>query len=319
MSKPHHNVLLVGQLYIDTILHVKKFPEEDTKLRADRVEQRIGGNTCNTAQVLAQRYDQLRVHYLSAVGSYKSSNHLVQFLENHHVDTNKTVLYRENEITPSSTIIHSEQHNSRTIISNNNLTDVNLKEFEQIFLGINGGDISTDSRPVKRWWVHFEGRNVDNVRFQVDWLNRRYAEQWRDYLTISVELEKPDRENISTLIELADIVFFSKLFAQYHGFKNAKSFMEKSPLLEKLKPNAKAFCTWGSEGASVLINETKNIIQVSPPCINNVVDTVGAGDTFIAGAIYSLLQDTYIMSEVLQFACNTATRKVAQRGFDNLL
>lgn len=43
------NVLLVGQIYLDTILNVPHFPEEDHKLRATRMEQRRGGNTANTA------------------------------------------------------------------------------------------------------------------------------------------------------------------------------------------------------------------------------------------------------------------------------
>lgn len=66
------NVLLVGQIYLDTILFVSKFPEEDTKLRANDTQQRIGGNTCNTAQVLTQ-FHHINVCYMSAVGSRETS------------------------------------------------------------------------------------------------------------------------------------------------------------------------------------------------------------------------------------------------------
>lgn len=66
------NVLLVGQVYIDTILHVTEYPEEDTKTRAVDAEQRIGGNTYNTAQVLAQ-FHHLNVCYMSAAGSRETS------------------------------------------------------------------------------------------------------------------------------------------------------------------------------------------------------------------------------------------------------
>lgn len=67
-----YNVLLVGQLYLDTILHVSGFPEEDSKVRANYAEQRIGGNTCNTAQVLAQ-FHYINVCYMSAAGSRETS------------------------------------------------------------------------------------------------------------------------------------------------------------------------------------------------------------------------------------------------------
>lgn len=72
LNQDKHNVLLVGQLYVDTILHVDGFPEEDSKGRANYVEQRIGGNTCNTAQVLAQ-FHHINVCYMSAAGSRETS------------------------------------------------------------------------------------------------------------------------------------------------------------------------------------------------------------------------------------------------------
>lgn len=49
MATLEYNVLLVGQIYLDTILNVPHFPEEDHKLRATHMEQRRGGNTANTA------------------------------------------------------------------------------------------------------------------------------------------------------------------------------------------------------------------------------------------------------------------------------
>lgn len=73
MSNVKSNVLLVGQIYLDTILHVPKFPEEDSKLRATSSEQRTGGNTCNSAKVLGQ-FDQVNVCYMSAVGSRETSS-----------------------------------------------------------------------------------------------------------------------------------------------------------------------------------------------------------------------------------------------------
>jgi sugar/nucleoside kinase (ribokinase family) len=45
---------------------------------------------------------------------------------------------------------------------------------------------------------------------------------------------------------------------------------------------------------------------------------VGAGDTFNAGIIASLLEDKDDVEKGLQFACTLATKKVAQQGFKNL-
>jgi ketohexokinase len=57
-----------------------------------------------------------------------------------------------------------------------------------------------DSRPPFAW-VHFEGRNVFETAAQIDWLELKATrEGWRQNLTISVELDKPDRHNIDILL-----------------------------------------------------------------------------------------------------------------------
>lgn len=52
------------------------------------------------------------------------------------------------------------------------------------------------------WWVHFEGRNIEQTLLQIEWLDQKaISENWRHQLTISVELEKPDRLDIQALIK----------------------------------------------------------------------------------------------------------------------
>lgn len=66
-----------------------------------------------------------------------------------------------------------------------------------------------------------------NAVKQIEWLeNKAIQEGWRDQLTISVELEKPDREEIDSLLDKGDVVFFSKLFAERRGFKQADEFLK---------------------------------------------------------------------------------------------
>ena len=70
------NVLLVGQIYLDTILDVENFPQEDHKLRALNMEQRHGGNIGNTSEVLAQFF-HVNVYVMSAIGPRESSRFVV--------------------------------------------------------------------------------------------------------------------------------------------------------------------------------------------------------------------------------------------------
>ncbi|KAG0084276.1 hypothetical protein BGZ93_001310, partial [Podila epicladia] len=69
---PRVGLLLLGTTYLDTIMHVNHFPGEDTKQRAERVEQRRGGNAANSAEVLGQD-PRAKVWYMSSMPSQVAS------------------------------------------------------------------------------------------------------------------------------------------------------------------------------------------------------------------------------------------------------
>jgi ketohexokinase len=43
--------------------------------------------------------------------------------------------------------------------------------------------------------------------------------------TISVELEKPERTDLSNIVPLANVLFYSKLWATTNGFSSAREFL----------------------------------------------------------------------------------------------
>lgn len=68
----------------------------------------------------------------------------------------------------------------------------------------------------------------------------------------------------------------------------------------------------------MLDNASKEIYHATAHKIEKVTDTVGAGDTFNAGIIASLVQNSHDIKNAIQYACTLATNKVAQQGFDSL-
>jgi len=86
-------------------------------------------------------------------------------------------------------------------------------------------------------------------------------------------------------------------------------------------------CTWGDKGASILQNrpgaegEWAHVHSWSPESeAPQVVDTIGAGDTFIAGMLYALArhENDWSLQSKLNFANEIAGRKVYQVGFSGL-
>jgi ketohexokinase len=87
-------------------------------------------------------------------------------------------------------------------------------------------------------------------------------------------------------------------------------------------------CTWGAQGAAaVKLGDAPEKYEWArcedtwhpPDPEAKVVDTVGAGDTFIAGMLFGLTNhaDT-TLEHKLRYAVQIASRKVYQDGFDGL-
>ncbi|CAO3584131.1 unnamed protein product [Absidia cylindrospora] len=289
------------------------YPKEDTKIRAKDMEQRNGGNIYNTAQVLSQ-FPRLTPHVMSCLGSKEASSQLVSSLEEMGIKS-KACIHRKTPI-PSSYIIQSATSGSRTIISCNKTTDLTKEEFIRKFdVASISKTMAFSDRQAPYSWVHFEGRNIDNVVEQIDWLESKAKQEgWRSQLIISVELEKPDRPDIDLLLSKGDVVFFSKLFAQTRQYDHPRDFLRS--IQPQCKSGATLFCTWG-EGGATCLSSSGEILHASALPVHKVVDSVGAGDTFIAGIIFCLCRKVNTLT-ALKFACEMASRKVTMVGFNGL-
>ncbi|OBZ83133.1 Ketohexokinase, partial [Choanephora cucurbitarum] len=140
------------------------------------------------------------------------------------------------------------------------------------------------------------------------------GEEWNKQLKISIELEDPGAPELDELLKKSDVFFFSKEFAMKKGFNDSKEFIRYYQ--PRSKPGSILFCTWGSQGAACS-SRIGDILCVPAPQKDQASNSVGAGDTFIAGVIYCLGR-SYSLWFALKFACELANREITQTGFDNL-
>lgn len=280
------NILSIGIATLDIINTVEHFPAEDEEMRVLSQQQLRGGNATNTLSILSQLEHQCT--WAGVLIDEPDSQIIQQDLAKHKIDSSHCRHLSSGKM-PTSYITLNQQSGSRTIIHHRDCPEFSFADFKKIDL--NHYD-----------WVHFEGRNCSDTIKMLHYCSTHHPQ-----LPCSVEIEK-QRPDIQTLIPFADIVFFSRHYAESHGFTSAADF------LNSLNIAIKASCAWGEQGAW-LIDENKHIIHspASPP--KKVIDTLGAVDTFNAALIDSFINKRTNQS-ALNFACQLAGYKCGLNGLN---
>lgn len=273
INKP--KILCVGLVCLDIVQTVNNFPEEDTDSRCTEYRWQRGGNASNDCTVLS-----LLGSKCEFIGTLTGGHHLA-FLQDdmkkYNINYSHCPQLKESGC-PISTVILSLNSGTRTILHHNpNLPELSFDDFKKI----NFDDYS---------WIHFEGRNILNVLTMMQYIED-YNKSCLTYenfgcskITISVELEKPNSELLD-LLPYADVVFLSKDFAQSRGCNNMSETLKS--ISRDVKSGATIVCAWGDRGAMA---KTPDGIIVQSPAFSpiKIVDSLGAGDTFIASVIHYL-------------------------------
>lgn len=353
------SLVAVGAIACDIILGVPHYPEEDSKLRATSMQRRRGGNVGNSLEVLQQllaagktpnnvrlslvaalperdspSLDFIRSSFENAAADHRDSGFPNDNSDWPLVDLDYCV-YRDGHSEPvTSYIISSEASQSRTIVNHNRLPEMTADEMIRATYQLYTSDMAQDELQ----HFHFEGRIPDTTLECM----RYFREQT---LTISVELEKPGREGLQNLAYQADVVFYSRSWAEGEGYRAAEECLVHQLRLLGNPPDDRPVacpkllvCTWGADGAYGLLSdlkagheETVTVVH-SPAHVNGpAVDTTGAGDTFIAGMLYQLLHsegqiparrlpevDPSALRHALDFANAVAGQKIQRHGFSDL-
>lgn len=160
-------------------------------------------------------------------------------------------------------------------------------------------------------WVHFEGRIPDVLFTAIPQIRLLLPNA-----VISIEFEKPDRQGLVDLLPLADIVFFSHTYFTHYQSQNqhilASDFFKS---MQQKNSHATLIVTAGAKGAYFAVPGEEGHVPTSNV---ELVDSTGAGDTFIAGFVWAMGKLGKTAKESIEIAVNVATRKVAQEGFDGV-
>ncbi len=281
-------ILLTGVATLDIINTVDEYPAEDSEVRASEQARRMGGNACNSAQVIQQlgHHSSLLCTFADdAAADFIRSELRAQQIDISHCPE------QTGSATPTSYISLSRATGSRSIVHYRRLDELDARRFARL--------------PLARYdWCHFEARNCRQL---LEMLQQCKAAG----RPVSLELEKP-RDALEPLLPLADVLLISRPFAEAMGFSTAQQCLQH---FSQRFADCIISCSWGDQGA--WLYDKQQIIHQTAFPITQVVDSLGAGDTFNAGLISQLAQNI-APEKALAFACALAANKCTQNGFSHL-
>jgi ketohexokinase len=284
-------ILGVGIATLDIINEVNHYPAEDEEMRAGAQQIARGGNCANTLDVLSQLGHDC--HLCATLADDPDSGRIKASLMRQGVAT-ALCQHIEGGHAPTSYITRNRQNGSRTIVHYRDLPELEADHFCQLPIG----DFD---------WFHFEGRNPLEVVRMLEYVQAQRSEQ-----PISIEVEK-ERPDIDALYAFADVLIFSRNFVMGRNHDSAEEFLR---IMRAHAPRALLVCPWAEDGAWLLDhNDQLHHAAAQPP--EQIVDTLGAGDSFNAGLIHALATGSSA-TEALAEANQVAGRKIGQIGFAQL-
>jgi len=283
-------ILAIGVAAVDIINMTRGYPDEDSEVRAESQYIRRGGNATNTLVVLSQLGHKCQ--WLGTLADDSNSQVITQDLDDHHIDYVYCPRF-PHSISPTSYITLNMTNGSRTIVHYRQLAELSASSLDKISL--------YDTQ-----WIHLEGRNCAETRRMLEIIRQQSTQ-----IKISVEIEKP-RDHMDLLFTDVDFYFFSKAFAKSQHFESAVSLLDH---YRSIIPKAILVCSWGSGGAYALQYDT--LLHEPATKLTTVVDSIGAGDTFIAGFIDAQLRSCDL-SQSLKFAGNLASNKCTVQGLTDI-
>ncbi|KAF7207468.1 ketohexokinase isoform X1 [Nothobranchius furzeri] len=337
-------ILCVGLVCLDIINVVDKYPEEDTDSRCLSQRWQRGGNASNSCTVLSLLGAPCA--FMGSLASGPVADFILEDFQKFSIDVSLMSEHAQC-MSPASMVISNIRTGSRTILHMNSfiVADFLRREIDVsavvwqvkgqtpcaccVVCPLSGSrtvylydtdlpDVTVDDFSKVTLshfkWIHWEGRNADEqikMIQQVETFNSKLPPHQR--ITISVEIEKT-QEPLYQLFPHGDVVFISKDVARHFGFHSAEAALRG--LYARVKKGAVLICAWAEKGADALGPDGLLVhSDAFPP--ETLVDTLGAGDTFNAGVLYSL-SNGGSLQDALTLGCRVAGRKCGFHGYDGI-
>ena len=282
-------VVGIGGCVLDTIICMKEYPQEDKKMKAERVFSTGGGPVGNALVAIARL--GVSAEYLGALSKDENGKRLADEFEKYGVQTDKAVFVPDT-VAFTSYIVLSEKEGTRTCVYDRGSVPDDEKNVD--YQEIDNADV-----------LHLDGNCMRSAIAAAKFAKKR---------GVKVSLDAGGfYEGIEELLPNVDILIPSEEFSlKATGEKTAEEAMKK---LSKLYNPEVLVITQGSKGGIYFEKgECKRYQSYKVDC----VDSNGAGDTFHGAFLVGYLNGLGIKENCL-FASAVSAIKCTKAGVRNAL
>ncbi len=286
---PVLDVVGLGEVVIDLIASIPRFPEPDEKINATRYEKHPGGVTANFCVALSRL--GVKSGFIGGVGDDADGTYLRGVFKREGVDASRLVT-RKDALTPLNFVTVTPD-GQKTIFQSPYMLTV-FPRPEELDL-----DYIADAKV------------LHTTALRVDTAEKALKHAKKEGLTTSFDLEKHVAvygfKKLAPLIKLTDILLPNKMGAL--TLTGTQSLKEAAEKLLALGPRI-VIITLGERGC--LIKTEKETMEV-PAFKVKAVDATGAGDAFNAGLITGILNQWNLRKATI-FANAVAAIKITHIG-----
>lgn len=271
-------VLTVGHINWDVVLQCEEMPEPD---HSDEIESEYkdpGGSATNTAFVLSSL--GIETHLCGSLGDDEYGDRIQRILSDCNITPHTTA-------AEPTTVIYA--------FSTENADPRYLAKDQQV------GDFDVDTVP-DRVWDELDHMHITSFS---DSVSKRFVEKAvAEDVTISFNPSQGyENTELSHIVDAADLLFLND--------REAEIFRQRHNLGKVVDSGATVIITHG--GAGCTLYSPTGITTHSGFPSSEVVDTVGAGDSFIAGFLSKWLSDVD-QEEALAYANAVGAVSVTYSG-----
>lgn len=277
-------VIGVGGLSYDLVLHVDQFPDPDSKVNSQFLGQFPGGFIANATSAVSTL--GVSSGYVGWIGNDSSGEMLRDAFLESKVDVGG-LRQLDNETTPFTVVMVNAQGNRTILVPSFPLYNESFDDHQLDYLR-SGYIIYTYPRSVQWCQTLLECITVN-----------------RGHLVLDIEHSGHlSAEDLQEIIQMTTICFVSDDILSVIGIQS----------IEEIATDGWIIRTMGANGAEAYSKSTGLIYE--PAVLTDVVDSTGAGDCFHAGIVASYLWNKQL-PEALRFASVASSIKIQHLGARN--